>query len=74
MNVERIHSSTRRTHGDAPVKLAVSTHENKTPPEAELNRRAAKLVDDAHRIARERGRNVLSIMKELVEDVKKKSS
>jgi len=46
----------------------------KPPPEAELNRRAAKLVDDAHRIARERGRNVLSIMKELVEDVKKKSS
>ena len=46
----------------------------KVPPEAELNRRAEKLVDDAHRIARERGRNVLSIMKELVEDVKKKSS
>jgi len=29
-------------------------------------------VDEAHRIARERGRNVLSIMKELVGDLKKK--
>lgn len=33
---------------------------------------AAKLVNDAHRIARERGRNVISIMKDLVEDLKKK--
>jgi hypothetical protein len=29
-------------------------------------------VDEAHRIARERGRNVLAIMKELVGDLKKK--
>lgn len=42
------------------------------PAEPELERRAAKLVDDAHRIAKERGRNVLSIIKELVEDLKKK--
>lgn len=43
------------------------------PPEDELERRASALVDDAHRIARERGKNVLAIMKELVEDLKKKS-
>ena len=42
------------------------------PPDAEMQRRAAQLVDDAHRIARERGKNVLAIMKELVGDLKKK--
>ena len=42
------------------------------PAEAELQHHAAKLVDDAHKIARERGRNVISIMKDLVEDFKKK--
>ncbi len=35
-----------------------------------LGQRAAKLVDDAHRIARERGSNVVSIMRDLVADVK----
>ena len=42
------------------------------PSQDELETRAVALVDDAHRIARERGRNVLSIMKELVADLKKK--
>ena len=42
------------------------------PAEAELERLSAKLVEDAHRIAKERGRNVLSIIKELVADWKKK--
>jgi hypothetical protein len=42
------------------------------PDDAELESKASKLVDDAHRIARERGRNVMTIMKELVEDLKKK--
>jgi hypothetical protein len=42
------------------------------PPTQELNRQAAKIVEDAHRIARKTGRNVLSIMKELVENLKKK--
>jgi hypothetical protein len=31
-----------------------------------LERQARRLVDDAHRIARERGGNVLSILKEMV--------
>lgn len=42
------------------------------PDQVELEKRASKLVDDAHRIARERGRNVMTIMKELVQDLKKK--
>jgi hypothetical protein len=32
---------------------------------------AARLVDDAHKIARERGRNVVGILKELIADIKK---
>ena len=42
------------------------------PAMSELERQAAKLVDDAHDIARERGRNVISIMKDLVDDLKRK--
>jgi len=42
------------------------------PSMPELERQAAKLVEDAHRIARERGRNVISIMKDLVDDLKSK--
>jgi hypothetical protein len=40
------------------------------PPPSELERQANKIVDEAHRIARETGRNVLSIIKELVEELK----
>ncbi len=42
------------------------------PPMPELEHQAAKLVDDAHKIARERGRNVISIIKDLVDDLKRK--
>ena len=41
------------------------------PGEAELKMQAAKIVAEAHRIARERGRNVIAIIKDLVEDIKK---
>jgi len=41
------------------------------PAIEELERQADKLVDDAHRIARERGRNVMSIIKEMIADIKK---
>jgi hypothetical protein len=40
------------------------------PDEAELTNQAAKIVEEAHRIARERGRNVLSIIKDLIADIK----
>ena len=41
------------------------------PAIQELERQAVKLVDDAHRIALERGSNVMAIIKELISDVKK---
>lgn len=41
------------------------------PAVADLEKQAARLVDDAHRIARDRGRNVLTIIKELVADIRK---
>jgi len=41
------------------------------PAIEELERQADRLVDDAHRIARERGRNVMSIIKEMIADIKK---
>ncbi len=40
------------------------------PPPSELERQATKIVDEANRIARETGGNVLSIMKELIEELK----
>jgi hypothetical protein len=42
------------------------------PPEADILQQAGRIVDDAHRIARERGGNLLDIMKELVQDFLKK--
>lgn len=41
------------------------------PPIEELEQQADRLVDDAHRIARESGRNVISIIKEMIADLKK---
>jgi hypothetical protein len=41
------------------------------PDDAELAQQAAKIVEEAHRIARERGSNVVSIMKDLIADIKK---
>lgn len=41
------------------------------PPADELNRQATAIVDEAHRIARERGQNVISIIKELIRDLRK---
>jgi len=41
------------------------------PALSELQRQAGKIVNDAHRIARERGGNVITIIKELVEDLKR---
>lgn len=42
------------------------------PAMEELEQQAARFVEDAHRIARERGRNVISILKEMIGDLKKK--
>jgi hypothetical protein len=42
------------------------------PDDAELARQATRIVEEAHKIARERGSNVMSIMKELIADLKQK--
>jgi hypothetical protein len=42
------------------------------PERALLEGHARQLVDDAHRIARERGGNVLSILKEMVAKARRK--
>ena len=41
------------------------------PSASELDRTAVQIVDEAHRIAHKRGRNVMSIIKEMVDDLKK---
>lgn len=43
------------------------------PAMEELQQQAARLVEDAHRIARERGRNVISILKDMIGDLKQKN-
>ncbi len=42
------------------------------PAEAELMQQAARIVSEAHRIGRERGGNLLAIMKEVVADFMRK--
>ncbi len=41
------------------------------PMLSELQQHAKKIVDEAHRIGSQRGRNVMGIIKELVRDIKK---
>ncbi|CAB5088497.1 hypothetical protein D3OALGA1CA_745 [Olavius algarvensis associated proteobacterium Delta 3] len=41
------------------------------PPPSDLKHQAARLVEEAHHIAKERGSNVMSIIKDLVADLKK---
>jgi hypothetical protein len=41
------------------------------PSAGHLREQAYRVVDDAHRIARERGSNVLAIIKELIADIKR---
>ena len=43
----------------------------RVPPASELHYQASRLVDEAHRIARKTGRNIVSIIKEMIEDLKK---
>lgn len=42
------------------------------PNEALLNQKAVQIVEEAHRIARERGKNIFDILKELAADFIKK--
>jgi hypothetical protein len=43
----------------------------RVPPASELEHQASRLVDEAHRIASRTGRNVVSIIKEMIDDLKK---
>jgi hypothetical protein len=42
------------------------------PEAAALERHARQLVDDAHRIARVRGGHVLSILKEMISEIRRR--
>ena len=42
------------------------------PAPDRLGQQAARMVDEAHRIAKERGQNVIAIMKELANEIRKK--
>ena len=41
------------------------------PPYSDLQAQAAQLVDEAHHIAKERGGNVVAILKDLVAELRK---
>ena len=41
------------------------------PPYSEMENQAAQVVEEAHRIAKDRGGNVVSILKDLVGDLRK---
>ncbi len=42
------------------------------PNRDSLKQQAEKVVEDAHRIAKEKGHNLIDIMKDLINDIKKK--
>ncbi len=42
------------------------------PDDGAARQQAGRIVDDAHRIAKEKGRNVISIIRELVGELKRK--
>ena len=56
------------------MKYLIWQHQKKNipiPPISQLQQQAVNIVNDAHKIAKERGKNVLGIVKELAEDIKK---
>jgi len=42
------------------------------PDDSAVEQHASRIVEDAHRIARERGQSVLAIVRELVHDLRRK--
>ncbi len=56
------------------VSLLTAKYQKKNlpvPDISELKRQAARIVDETHGIARERGKNVVSIVKDMVEDLRR---
>lgn len=65
----------RKQQIKAAVRLLTWQYEksgSELPKQDYLQRQAEKLVDEAHLIARERGGNVLSILKEMAADIFRK--
>jgi hypothetical protein len=57
------------------VKLLAWQYERQSqpvPPFPQLQQQARRLVDEAHRIARQRGGNVLAILKQMVSDMRRR--
>jgi predicted DNA-binding protein len=64
----------RRQEEQLVIRLLVWKYQRmniRVPALSELQHQASKFVDEAHRIARKTGRNVASIIKEMIEDLKK---
>ena len=64
----------RRQEENLAVKLLKWQYQKTNRPEPDhtaLSLEAARIVDDAHRIARERGQNVMGIIKDLIGEVRK---
>ncbi|MFV9646749.1 MAG: hypothetical protein ACNYWU_13075 [Desulfobacterales bacterium] len=65
----------RRQEESLALRYLLWQYQKKQIPQPryeDLERQAGQIVDDAHRIARERGSNLISIIKELAKDIKKK--
>lgn len=65
----------RKQEVNLAVRLLKWKYQNAGSPLPEdpvIEQQAEKVVDDAHRIAKERGSNVLSIIKDLVSEIRKK--
>jgi len=64
----------RRQEENLAVKLLKWQYQKANRPEPDqsiLDREAERIVEDAHRIARERGQNVVGIIKELIGEIRK---
>jgi len=65
----------RQQQVDLAVRLLKWQYQRagKQPPTDDvLRQHADQLVDDAHRIAKEKGRNVMAIIRELADDLKRR--
>lgn len=65
----------KRQQVKAAIRLLVWQYERNgqpLPTMAVLEQHARQMVDDAHQIARQRGGNVLSILKQMVEDIRRR--
>jgi hypothetical protein len=64
----------RRQEEQLVIRFLVWKHQRgnlRVPAFSELQYQARKFVDEAHHIAHKTGRNVVSIIKEMIEDLKK---